>query len=141
MTVFTPSATLTAGDQTHQAPQQWLDKLDPEWAKIWNLHGGYHCQAEEVSIEEVRKDPMAYSFTYPTWEGKCGYPSMYNVGTEESIGPRVHSEGEFHIPVTRPAGQIKLRVYTPEGRGPFPVHFNYHGGKAPSSQDQDMLLS
>jgi hypothetical protein len=42
--------------------------------------------------------------------------------------------------VTRPTGQIKVRVYTPEGPGPFPVHINYHGGKSASLQDQDMSL-
>lgn len=31
--------------------------------------------------------------------------------------------------MTKPDGQIKVRVYTPEGTGPFPVHLNYHGGK------------
>ncbi|KAH0328936.1 hypothetical protein KCU71_g842, partial [Aureobasidium melanogenum] len=96
---------------THQAPKQWLDELDPEWVEMWNAHGGCHRQAEEVGVEEVRKDPAAYSFTYPTW-----------------AGPEVHQENEFDIPVTKPAGLIKVRVYTPEGTGPFPVHLNYHGG-------------
>jgi len=27
-----------------------------------------------------------------------------------------------------PAGEIPLRVYTPEGPGPFPVYVNFHGG-------------
>lgn len=129
MTRFTPSASLIATNLAHRVPEPWLDKLDPEWAKIWNTHGGHHCQAEEVSIEEVRKDPAAYSFTYPIWDGKYRSCSVYNVSAEDSAGPQVHLEKEFCIPVTKPAGQIKVRVYTPEGDGPFPVHFNYHGGK------------
>jgi hypothetical protein len=141
MTKFTPSATLTVENATHRTPEQWLDRLDPEWAKIWNIHGGHHCQAEEVSIEEVRRNPTAYSFTYPTWDGKYGCPAVCNVITEESAGPRVHLEEEFYIPVTNPAGQIKIRVYTPEGSGPFPVHFNYHGGESTSFGNQDILLS
>jgi len=44
-------------------------------------------------------------------------------------GLPVYQEEEFDIPVTKPAGQIKVRVYRPEGPGPFPVHLNYHGGK------------
>ncbi|CAD0084064.1 unnamed protein product, partial [Aureobasidium vineae] len=111
MTRFPPSTVAKAAVSTHQAPKQWLDKLDPEWAEIWNTHGGRHCQAEEVPIEEVRQNPAKYSFTYPTW-----------------AGPQVYQEDDFEIPVTRPAGQIKIRVYTPEGVGPFPVHMNYHGG-------------
>lgn len=82
MTRFTPSATLTATESTHEVPEQWLDKLDPEWARIWNTHGGHHCQAEEVSIEEVHKNPTAYSFTYPTWEGQYGFSREQNVNTE-----------------------------------------------------------
>jgi hypothetical protein len=70
MTRFPPSAALKVADSTHRVPEQWLGKLDPEWTRTWNLHGGHHRQAEEVSIEEVRKDPVAYSFTYPTWEGR-----------------------------------------------------------------------
>lgn len=32
------------------------------------------------------------------------------------------------MPVTTPAGEITVRVYSPEGPGPFPVHLNFHGG-------------
>ncbi|KAG9524853.1 hypothetical protein KCU93_g6104, partial [Aureobasidium melanogenum] len=111
MTRYSPSILPRVTGATHQAPRQWLDKLDAEWVEMWNTHGGRHRQAEEVAVEEVRKDPAAYSFMYPTW-----------------AGPKVHQENEFDIPVTRPAGLIKVRVYTPEGTGPFPVHLNHHGG-------------
>ncbi|KAG9568434.1 hypothetical protein KCU61_g7351, partial [Aureobasidium melanogenum] len=111
MTRYPVSIVPRVAGATHQAPKQWLDELDPEWVEMWNAHGGCHRQAEEVGVEEVRKDPAAYSFTYPTW-----------------AGPEVHQENEFDIPVTKPAGLIKVRVYTPEGTGPFPVHLNYHGG-------------
>lgn len=30
--------------------------------------------------------------------------------------------------VTGPAGEIPIRVYHPEGSGPFPIHLHYHGG-------------
>ncbi|THY19388.1 hypothetical protein D6D01_07073 [Aureobasidium pullulans] len=111
MTRDLPSSAVQTAGPDHQAPKQWLDKLDQEWVEIWNAHGGRHCQAEEVSIEKVRQEPAKYSFTYPTWSG-----------------PSVHQQDEFEVPVTRPAGQIKIRVYTPQGKGPFPVHLNYHGG-------------
>ncbi|KAG9605579.1 hypothetical protein KCU77_g239, partial [Aureobasidium melanogenum] len=111
MTRYPVSIVPRVAGATHQAPKQWLDELDPEWVEMWNAHGVCHRQAEEVGVEEVRKDPAAYSFTYPTW-----------------AGPEVHQENEFDIPVTKPAGLIKVRVYTPEGTGPFPVHLNYHGG-------------
>ncbi|EMD93700.1 hypothetical protein COCC4DRAFT_208316 [Bipolaris maydis ATCC 48331] len=98
-------------NKAYQTPEEWLSRLDPEWVRVWNKYGSHHRQAEEVPIEKVRRKPLAYSFTYPTWSG-----------------PRVFKENEFDVPVSRPAGYIKVRVYTPEGQGPFPVHINYHGG-------------
>lgn len=32
------------------------------------------------------------------------------------------------MPVTDPSGEIVVRIYTPFGPGPFPVHLNFHGG-------------
>ncbi|KAE8869289.1 hypothetical protein PTNB73_04342 [Pyrenophora teres f. teres] len=111
MAVKVQSSAVEAADDCHQTPQQWLGRLDPEWVQVWNAHGGRHRQAEEVPIEEVRRKPLSYSFTYPTWSG-----------------PSVFKEDDIEIPVTQPAGHIKIRVYTPEGEGPFPVHLNFHGG-------------
>ncbi|KAL7770424.1 hypothetical protein CFE70_000358 [Pyrenophora teres f. teres 0-1] len=110
MAVKVQSSAVEAADDCHQTPQQWLGRLDPEWVQVWNAHGGRHRQAEEVPIEEVRRKPLSYSFTYPTWSG-----------------PSVFKEDDIEIPVTQPAGHIKIRVYTPEGEGPFPVHLNFHG--------------
>ncbi|KNB01683.1 hypothetical protein FOXG_04877 [Fusarium oxysporum f. sp. lycopersici 4287] len=85
--------------------------LDPEWQKLWNTHGSSMIRADEVSIEEYRLNPAKYSFTYPTWKG----PEVFHVEDRQ-------------IPVTTPEGLITIRVYTPEGPGPFPVHINFHGG-------------
>lgn len=54
---------------THAIPEGWTDSLDSEWVKIWCSHGGHHKQAEHYSIEDIRKEPSVYSFTYPTWSG------------------------------------------------------------------------
>lgn len=43
--------------------------LDPEWISLWNEHGASMVRADEVTIEEYRKDPAKYSFTYSTWSG------------------------------------------------------------------------
>ncbi|UNI16588.1 hypothetical protein JDV02_003014 [Purpureocillium takamizusanense] len=87
------------------------DGLDPEWRALWNEHGSSMVRADEVSIEEYRLDPAKYSFSYPT------YP-----------GPEVFHVEDRRIPVTRPSGEIPIRVYSPAGPGPFPVHLNFHGG-------------
>jgi acetyl esterase/lipase len=96
---------------THAIPTEWESRLDPEWVSLWNDHGRHQLRADEVSVPEYRKDPKAYSFTYAAWEG-----------------PKVFQEEEFDVPVTRPSGTVRIRVYTPEGPGPFPVHVNFHGG-------------
>ncbi|KAF5984241.1 d-amino-acid oxidase [Fusarium coicis] len=85
--------------------------LDPEWRKLWNTHGSSMVRADEVSIEDYRLNPAKYSFTYPTYQG----PEVFHVEDRQ-------------IPVTKPEGLIKVRIYTPEGPGPFPVHLNFHGG-------------
>lgn len=72
MTVKIPSVAVEESSKADLVPQEWLAKLDPEWIHLWNAHGGRHRQAEEVPIEEVRRKPLAYSFTYPTWSGKYG---------------------------------------------------------------------
>ncbi|KAH6696927.1 Alpha/Beta hydrolase protein [Plectosphaerella plurivora] len=85
--------------------------LDPAWVRMWNEHGSAMVRADEVTLEEYHRDPAKYSFTYPT------YP-----------GPDVHAVEDRDVPVTRPAGTVAVRIYTPEGSGPFPVHLNFHGG-------------
>ena len=96
---------------THSIPEEWVSRLDPEWVSLWNEHGRHQYRADEVSVAQYRQDPKAYSFTYAAWDG-----------------PSVFHEEEFDVPVSKPSGTVRVRVYTPEGRGPFPVHFNYHGG-------------
>ncbi|KAK2053413.1 hypothetical protein LY76DRAFT_619950 [Colletotrichum caudatum] len=85
--------------------------IDPEWVRLWNEHGGAMIRADEVTIGEYRKSPAQYSFTYPT----CRGPDVFHVEDRQ-------------VPVTQPLGNIVVRVYSPEGPGPFPVHLNFHGG-------------
>ena len=44
------------------------------------------------------------------------------------LGPDVFDVKDVQIPVTNPDGNITIRIYTPAGTGPFPVHVNTHGG-------------
>ncbi|KAJ5160723.1 Alpha/beta hydrolase fold-3 [Penicillium canariense] len=92
-------------------PDHLLPGLDREWVTLWEKYGSQMVRADEVSIEEYRKNARAHSFTYPTFSG----PPVYHVE-------------DLRIPVSQPAGIITIRVYTPEGPGPFPVHLNFHGG-------------
>ncbi|KAJ5587021.1 Alpha/beta hydrolase fold-3 [Penicillium hispanicum] len=92
-------------------PEKLLPGLDPEWVSLWETYGSSMVRADEVSIEKYRESPGTYSFTYPTYSG----PPVFHVD-------------DIQIPVSRPAGQITIRIYSPEGPGPFPVHLNFHGG-------------
>lgn len=92
-------------------PPEWIPRLDLQWVALWNDHGAEKFRADEVSVEAYRRDPEAYSFTYPTWSG-----------------PTAYHEEELDVPVTRPSGFVRIRVYSPRGNGPFPVHLNTHGG-------------
>jgi len=96
---------------SHSIPAEWIPHLDSEWVSLWNDHGRHQYRADEVSVPKYRENPKAYSFTYAAWSG-----------------PKVFQEEEFDVPVTKPSGTVRVRVYTPEGPGPFPVHLNYHGG-------------
>jgi acetyl esterase/lipase len=97
--------------RAHDIPEHLLPGLDPEWVEMWNEHGRHLSRADEVSIEEYRKNPPAYNFTYASWKG-----------------PEVHHEEEFMVPMSDPEGEVRIRVYSPAGPGPFPVHLNMHGG-------------
>jgi acetyl esterase/lipase len=50
-------------------------------------------------------------------------------------GPDVFHVEDVQVPVTTPMGEITVRIYSPEGSGPFPVHLNFHGGKTHDSFD------
>lgn len=52
-------------------PDKLLTGLDPEWVELWEKHGSSMVRADELSLEEFRKNPAAHSFTYPTCPGKC----------------------------------------------------------------------
>ncbi|KXJ87922.1 alpha/beta hydrolase fold-domain-containing protein [Microdochium bolleyi] len=98
-------------------PVGWLPKLDPEWIKLWTEHGTTKQRADEVTVADYRRDPAAYSFTYPMYPGP-------NVGDIQDIA----------IPVHDPEGEILVRMYSPLGQPnndrskPLPLHFNMHGG-------------
>ena len=50
--------------------QKHLAGLDPEWVELWHRYGANMVRADELSLEEFRKDPAQYSFTYPTCAGQ-----------------------------------------------------------------------
>ncbi|KAK8048210.1 hypothetical protein PG994_009940 [Apiospora phragmitis] len=106
-----PASATPNGFIPHTIPEDAYPGLDPEWRELWNTHGSHIMRSDEVTLEEYRKDPAKYSFSYATYNG-----------------PEVHKVEDISIPVSSPPGQIQIRIYSPEGPGPFPVHLNFHGG-------------
>lgn len=78
-TVYTMVAVATTTTTTTQVEEtstprlaikaKHLAGLDPEWVELWNTHGSHMVRADELSLEEYRKNPAEYSFTYPTCAG------------------------------------------------------------------------
>ncbi|KAK6849314.1 CAZyme family CE10 [Apiospora arundinis] len=105
------ATTSSKGFEPRTIPEDAYPGLDPEWRDMWNTYGSYIKRSDEVTLEEYRQDPAKYSFSYPTY-----------------AGPEVHKVEEMSIPVSSPPGEIMIRIYSPGGPGPFPVHLNFHGG-------------
>lgn len=73
-TTMTTCTTTISQTQPDDAPRLAIKKehlpgLDPQWVGLWHTHGARMVRADELSIEEYRKSPALYSFTYPTCEG------------------------------------------------------------------------
>jgi acetyl esterase/lipase len=92
-----------------------LDKLDPEFIKIYNSHIA-NGPAQSTDINVVR----------------ANYSSIYAFATAPPSG--VGGIGETQVPGwEKYPGDIDVRVYVPPGEEPgerkvWPVHFNFHGG-------------
>jgi hypothetical protein len=54
---------------SNRIPEKYLPNLDPEWKEMWTNHGQAVVGAHLISVEEFRRNPAKYSFTYPTWSG------------------------------------------------------------------------
>lgn len=66
----------------------------------------------------------------PTRLGQVGtIKCCQSLASDIGAGPDVHGVEDIKVPVTHPQGEVTVRLYTPEGTGPFPVHFNMHGGE------------
>lgn len=55
--------------ESHKTPEYLLEIMDPAWVKMWDEHGASKLRADEVSIEEYRQNPGAYTFSYAAWSG------------------------------------------------------------------------
>lgn len=132
-TMITMTTTLLQ-TQSQAAPrlaikEKHLTGLDPEWSELWHTHGADMVRADELPLEQYRENPSLYSFTYPTYAGEIVPMIIPMVQAYNQAGPDVFHVEDIRVPVTTPSGEVTIRIYSPEGSGPFPVHLNFHGGE------------
>ncbi|KUI69715.1 hypothetical protein VM1G_05036 [Cytospora mali] len=100
-----------------------VDKVAPDFARIYNTYQATKLRADQVPYEEYNKDRAKYTFPTPKVEGPC---------------PDVGSITVYKIPVTEPAGEIAVQVITPtpeavsagglQKDGRLPAYLDFHGG-------------
>ncbi|KAF2089585.1 alpha beta hydrolase fold-3 domain-containing protein [Saccharata proteae CBS 121410] len=100
----------------------FVDKLDPQFAAIYNKHQAPRLRADQVTIEEFRAHPEKYTSTITP--GPC---------------PGVETANVHDVAVDQPVGTIQVKIYVPTasqiasgGLGnadaKLPAHVNFHGG-------------
>ena len=110
-------------------PNKLLDKAasalskartDADMQALLEAHASLQPKAiEKLSVEEARKNPTIADAVNALLkkQGKSTDP--------ETLVPGVKSVDRQ---ITGAAGNLPARVYTPEGKGPFPVIVYFHGG-------------
>lgn len=101
-----------SNDQKHEALQpihlSMQGKLDPVFEKLYN---------DNVANTPLR--PIDFSVL------RANYSTLYAYGT----GPAPDAARTYDAKITTHEGvPLDVRVYEPEGSGPWPVHIDYHGG-------------
>lgn len=79
-----------------------------------------HPQAQEV-IDATRALGLPPNHTVSPQEARANAAKR-----PRGVGPEVGKVQDRSVP--GPAGEVPVRIYTPEGDGPFPVLVWYHGG-------------
>ncbi|KAG9228173.1 alpha beta hydrolase fold-3 domain-containing protein [Amylocarpus encephaloides] len=99
-----------------------VDRLDPQFAAIYNEYQAPRLRADQVSYEEYNKDRAKYTISI------CPGPS-----------PEVGDVKIFKVPVSDPEGEILVQVFFPTEEAivqgglrsedrKLPAHINHHGG-------------
>ena len=86
--------------------------VDPALASILEASANMAAPGGDLSVAEKRAAAHEMMHT--------GFVAL------SQPGPEVAAVADHQVPVD--GGQITVRVYTPEGEGPFPAHVYFHGG-------------
>ena len=105
---------------TAQAAESVKAKPDPQMQEVLNELASLNGKPiETLTAKEARKQPTptdAVKKLIKKKEGKILPPQPEKVASVDNKK------------IDGPAGQIPIRIYTPAGKGPFPVIVYYHGG-------------
>ncbi len=105
-----------AGQSADKAPEKMAEP-DAEMQAVLDEHAALGAKPlETLTPQEARKGPSPADAVKSLLQ-KQGKPTA-----PEPVGKVVNRT------IPGPAGQIKVRIYTPRGTGPFPVIVYYHGG-------------
>ncbi|PMD23436.1 alpha beta hydrolase fold-3 domain-containing protein [Hyaloscypha hepaticicola] len=99
-----------------------VDRVDPQFAEIYNKYQAPHLRADQVTYEEYNANRSKY--TFPIANGPY---------------PEVGSIKYFQVPVSNPSGEITIQLFAPTEDviakgglrgtdGALPAHVDYHGG-------------
>lgn len=100
-------------DKSHEPVQpihpSMEGKLDPAFIKLYNDNVAYKPTGP-IDLAILRKH----------------YSQLYSYGT--GTAPDAARTYDTTFALADGSGDITLRVYEPEGKGPWPVHVDFHGG-------------
>lgn len=109
-------------------PEELAPRYDPVFAAHHNAYNAGRLHTHQIPIEAFRKDPKKYLISY----GKASGPATGF--TTKDITVDVTGGIDPATKEAREPGQIKIRVYTPDGENTkgngkqWPAYVNYHGG-------------
>jgi acetyl esterase len=99
------------------SPADWMSRLDPEMRAVIDQLVALHGKPiVTLTAAEARKQPTPADAVKALLEKQEKSTKPEEVGKTE----------DRSIPT--PSGKLPIRVYTPKGKGPFPVVVYYHGG-------------
>jgi len=105
-------------DKAAKAVTPGKPEIDSDMQKVLDAYDSLSPKPlETLTAVEARKQPTPADAVAKVLkdEGK----------TAEQVTPALITQD---IKIPSPAGNINARIYTPEGKGPFPVIVYYHGG-------------
>ncbi|KAI8658793.1 Abhydrolase-3 domain-containing protein [Fusarium keratoplasticum] len=115
LTTKTPSNTSSAHALQNPIDPSFLDRLDKDFIEYYNLHLTNKPATHSVSIADIRTNPKKYAS--PWCRDFSNEPFVKDIKIKSDDGHEITARC-YHPDASK----------SPFGRGPYPVHINFHGG-------------